>query len=331
MIKKFNDTKENDMFSLFRGLDLQELLFQVETYYLEYRDSLNLPDDVTFGVEIEYEGISKSIIDSYIDHNFSNWHSKEDGSLRHGGEITSPIMVDSSKYWKELKLVCDYLSLKRANMSCRAGGHIHIGSKVLGSDVDVWKIFLKLYMCYENVLFRFLYGDKVNGRKYLLKYASPVADLLYYKLDSINYAYSMSELASTFPKDVRYLALNLINVKYNDLYLTDKNTIEFRSPNATSEYIIVQNNINALTKLCVTARDKIIDSEFLDYKIKHEFYLYAGNEYLYNTVNLKNVLEFVDLIFDNNIDKFYFLRQYLKGFQETYSNSPSQKAKRFVR
>ncbi len=79
------------------------------------------------------------------------------------------------------------------------------------------------------------------------------------------------------------------------------------------------------------ARDKIIDEEFLDYKIKHDFRPYAGNEYLYSIVNLKNVLEFVDLIFDNNLDKTYFLRQYLKDFEETYKSSDLQKAKRFVR
>lgn len=73
------------------------------------------------------------------------------------------------------------------------------------------------------------------------------------------------------------------------------------------------------------------DEEFLDYKISHDFRCYQYNEYLYTTVNLKNALEFVDLIFDNNLDKVYFLRQYLKSFQEIYENIPSQKAKRFVR
>lgn len=331
MIKKFIDTKENDIFSLFRGLDLQELLFQIETYYLEYRNSLNLPEDVTFGVEIEYEGISKLLTDSYIKNNLPKWNSKPDGSLCSGGEITSPIMIDSPEYWKQLKLVCDYLSRKRAIMSNNAGGHIHIGARILDDDVDIWKIFIKLYICYENVLFRFLYGDKVNGRKDLLKYASPVADILYGELDSINHACSMIDLVDIFHIYNRYLALNLVNVQYNNLYESYKNTIEFRNPNATSEATIVQNNINAVAKLCVAARNKVVDEEFLNYKIKHEFHSYRGNEHLYSTINLKNVLEFVDLIFDNNLDKVYFLRQYLKSFQETYKNYSSLKAKKFVR
>lgn len=332
MIKKFIDDKENDILSLYRGLDLQELLFQVEAYYLEYRDSLNLKEDVTFGVEIEYEGIRRSIMASYIERKLSNWNSKTDGSLNSGGEITSPIMVDKLEYWKELKLICDYLSRNRANMSSRAGGHIHIGANILGDDIEVWKIFLKLYMCYEHVLFRFLYGDKVNGRRFLLKYASPFADCLYDSLSDINLSNSLKDIGRIVGRFNRYVALNLHNVRYgavvDDVY---KNTIEFRNPNATSEATIIQNNINALTKLCTTASNKMIDEEFLDYKISHDFYCYKGNEYLYTTVNLKNALEFVDLIFDNNLDKVYFLRQYLKSFQEMYENIPSQKAKRFVR
>lgn len=331
MIKNFIDMKANDLFSLFRGLDLQELLFQIETYYLEYRNSLNLPKDVTFGLEIEYEDINKKKIDSYIEHNFPDWYSKTDGSLKNGGEINSPIMIDSPKYWNELKSVCDYLSSKRANMSCNAGGHIHVGSNVLDNIVEAWKIFLKLYMCYEHVLIRFLYGDKVNGRRSISQYAPPVSGALFCELNAINSAESMYDLSDSLKKFTRYFALNLNNVDYINPYNTYKNTIEFRSPNATDKAAIIQNNANALTKLCIVARNKIIDEKFLDYKIKHDFCPFVGNFVLYTTIDLKNALEFVDLIFDNNLDKVYFLRQYLKGFVESYQNSEPQKAKIFVR
>lgn len=259
MIKQFIDSKENDIFSLFRGLDLQELLFQIENYYLVYRNSLNLPEYVGFGVEIEYEDVRKSIIDSYIEYNLCKWDSKDDGSLKNGGEITSPVMIDSLEYWNELKIVCDYLSKKRANMSCNAGGHIHIGYNVLGNDVEAWKIFLKLYMCYENVLSRFFYGDKINGRKNLLKYARPTADIIYDLLPTINNANHMIDFNDLFYYYTRYLALNLTNIRYDYPYETYKNTIEFRNPNATPEAIVIQNNINAVSKLCVVARNKVID------------------------------------------------------------------------
>ena len=83
--------------------------------------------------------------------------------------------------------------------------------------------------------------------------------------------------------------------------------------------------------MLVSSRDKVMDEEFLNYKLKHEFYPYSSNEHLYNEINLRNVLEFVDLVFDNNLDKIYFLRQYLKNFQENYGIKVAVKAKKFVK
>ena len=34
-----------------------------------------------------------------------------------------------------------------------------------------------------------------------------------------------------------------------------------------------------------------------------------------NKIYIDDALEFVDLIFDNNMDKIYFLRQYIKSFE----------------
>ncbi len=331
MSKIFMNPNDNDFFSQLRGLDLQELLVQTENYFLEYRDKLNLPNYVTFGVEIEYEGILKIVTDKYIRKKLTEWNSKNDGSLRSGGEITSPIMTDDNKYWQELKMVCKYLSKKNVDTLHNAGGHIHIGAHVLGSDVNAWKTFLKLYITYESVLFRFIYGDKISGRKGLFHYATPIADTLYEKLKRINEAYNIYCIRDVFPTD-RYVALNFNNFTYNTPEeRLKKNTLEFRSPNATTNAVIWQNNINAFAKMLLSAKLGVINEDFLDYKLEHEHLLYSCNTYLYNEVCLKNVLEFVDLVFDNNLDKIYFLRQYLKDFQDNYGIKEAVKAKRFVK
>ena len=353
----FIDKDKNDYFSYLRGIDLQELLLETENYLLEYRDGLGLPGDITFGTEIEYEGVFKYGVDCYVKKNLSNWHSDMDCSLSTVGEITSPIMKDNSKYWNELENICKYLSDAGADTSHRAGGHVHIGTQALGCDVEAWRQFLKLYAMYESVIFRFGYGDKVNGRERQLRYASPIADHLYKNLDNINTAKSLATMRDIliFMKDSKnypipkYTAINFYNVDYNypdEQY--EKNTIEFRSPNATTNAIIWQNNINAFTKMLLSARNKNIDEDFLDYKLAHDFvpfrenrYEYnefwqmnvpiPGNEYTYNVINLKSVLEFVDLVFDNNLDKVYFLRQYLKDFQDGYNLKAATKAKKFTR
>lgn len=332
MDKGFINSKKNDFFAPMRGLDLQELLVQTENYLLEYRDKLNLPDDVTIGVEIEYEGILKKFTDRFIENKLNGWYSKTDGSLSSGGEITSPVMTDKTGYWKELKMVCDYLTKRGADTLHNAGGHIHIGTCILGEDIEAWKHFLKLYTVYENILFRFIYGDKISGRKKLFQYAPPIADRLYNNLNEINNAKDLSDIEWAISPREKYAALNFCNTDFyypNNEY--GKNTIEFRSPNATTNAVIWQNNINTFSKMLVSSKNKVMDEEFLDYKLKHEFYPFSGNEYLYNDVNLKNVLEFVDLVFDNNLDKIYFLRQYLKNFQENYGIKTAVRAKRFVK
>lgn len=324
--------KRNDNFSFLRGVDLQNLLVETNRYFLEYRDTLNLPNDVTFGIEIEYEGILKVLTDNFVTKNLRGWNSKRDGSLSSGGEITSPVMTDYIGYWKDLRKVCKYLSKRKADTSHNAGGHIHIGASILGEDVEAWRCFLKLYTAYENVLFRFIYGDKINGRKEMFKYAPPSADLIYNGMSGINKAKSISDIKWNLQTNERYAALNFCNVYFKDPgYIYGKNTLEFRSPNATTNEVIWQNNINTFAKMLLSSRDKVMDEDFLDYKLSHEYLPYLGNEYLYNNVNLKNALEFVDLVFDNNVDKIYFLRQYLKNFQENYGIETVVKAKKFIK
>lgn len=241
-------------------------------------------------------------------------------------------MIDEIKYWQELKKVCVYLSKKRADTMHNAGGHIHIGANVLGDDIESWKTFLKLYAVYEKVIFRFVFGDKINGRKKLFEYAFPIAESLYKAMIDINNATSLSDIRLALSLRNRSVALNFSNVKFS--FPKDrcrKNTLEFRSPNATTNEVIWQNNINAFSKMLLAARDKVINVEFLDYKLKHIEFINLKNDYLYNCIDLKDALEFVDLVFDNNLDKIYFLRQYLKDFIESYGAESILSAKRFVK
>lgn len=332
MSNTFLNAERNDTFSFLRGIDLQDLLVETENCMLEYRDKLYLPIHVTFGVEIEYEKILKSKTDKFIKENLDNWRSKSDGSLKSGGEITSPIMADAMRYWQDLKKVCDYLSEKNADTLHNAGGHIHVGAHVLGEKLASWRQFLKLYSAYENVLLRFVYGDKISGRKNIFKYAPPLSDLLKKempRIDSVRYLFDIRQI---LPTDIKYAAINFSNVDFGTLSGRDyDNTLEFRSPNSTTSEIIWQNNINAFTKMLVASSFQVMDEEFLDYKLNHEFISYAKNPHLYNNVNLKNALEFVDLVFDNNLDKIYFLRQYLKDFQENYGIKTVVRARKFVK
>ncbi len=324
----FIDYDKNDTFSSLRGIDLRELLAETENYLLEYRDKLNLSSKLTFGIELEYERFSKTEVTEFINSSLKGWISKYDGSLYSGGEINSPIMKDKTKSWRDLKNICDYLSSAKADTAHHAGGHIHIGASILAQDADAWRKFLKLYTAYENVTFRFAFGDKISGRREIIKYATPVADELYAVIDDINQDSSLSTIHEKLP-NVRNRALNFTNVCFDKSEA--KNTLEFRCPNATTNEVVWQNNINTFANMLIVCGDKVVDEEFLDYKLNNEYLSYGSNRHLYNEINLKNALEFVDLVFDNNLDKVYFLRQYLRDFQENYGLKGAVKAKKFVK
>ena len=51
----------------------------------------------------------------------------------------------------------------------------------------------------------------------------------------------------------------------------------------------------------------------------------------YSEVNIEEALEFVDLVFDNDLDKVYFLRQYIKNYEENFKINKAVMAKTFVK
>lgn len=327
----FLSSQNNDMFSSFRGNDLLKLLVDIENYNLEYKTKLNIPSDITFGLELEYEDLEREKVTNFLDANFASWKSTTDGSLRYGGEIDSPKMTDSRLYWLELKKICEFLRENHANTSKSAGGHVHVGVPVLGDNIEAWKKFLKIYAAYENILFRYGYGDKINGRHNILSYANPIANLLYTNFSDAFKSKRISELLSFCAYDRRQ-ALNFTNVDYLDLLdSTSKNTLEFRFPNATDEEVIWQNNVNTLVNLLLSPNKECYNEDIVNKKLTENRISSSEDYILYNEICLKDALDFVDLIFDNNLDKTYFLRQYLKDFETVYGSSPSVKSKKFVR
>lgn len=307
--------KDNNLlFSKFNNIELKELFIELKNYYLTYRTNLNLPQNLNFGIELEYDYMLKRIYDDFISIYLPNWISKNKPSQLFGGEIISPIMIDNNDTWNNLKIVCDFFNKNHAITKINAGGHVHIGAKILDNNIEAWKIFLKLYMCYEHILFRFGYGDKINGSKNINIYSKKCAEKLYDNLKYINQSKNLEDLHYLLDdKDNKYNALNFNNIKFNEYFNSRIHTIEFRFPSISSNEIIWQNNINTFSKMILASLNNNIDEEFLNYKIEEIFNNY--NELKYNLITLEDALEFVDLIFDNNLDKMYFLRQYFKNFE----------------
>lgn len=294
----------SDKLSELNKKSLDEYFDYLNKQQLYYRDSLSLQEFVTFGIEIEYEKFKREKVDNYTIRTLKKWHSKDDSTLKMGGEVTSPILTDSLTTWKELRKICNYLRKNKVYTKGNAGGHIHVGSHIMNADLEAWRCFLKTYMIYENELVYFLNGEDKLARKSASEYAKLVSSTYYKRLDDINEARDLSELY--YP--IMLSKKNALSFYYTKLKSTHRdvyNTVEFRSPNSSVNELIWQNNINTVTKLMLAARNKKIDEDFLDYKLEKEPDKFALSP---------KALELADIIFDNDLDKMYFLKQYKKDF-----------------
>ena len=316
---------ENDQLSCLNASDLKPILLLNEQYYLELREGLRFDNNVTFGLEIEAENAKYDYLRTLIIEKFNNFVVKPDLTLKNGIEVNTPYLFDTYITWLRIKKVCDIMKKGSTIDNC-SGGHIHIGAQVLGDKTESWLNFIKMWSVYENVIFRFLYGEYLTPRSILLEYAKPLAipfrDIYQYFKDS--FMLTVPDIVAILNKDKH----DAINFKYAFDFenIRNKNTIEFRCPNGTLDAVIWQNNVNFLVKLLKYARSSRFD---YDTVCKREKDISELTFEQYGQIYLEQSLELADLVFDNNLDKMYFLRQYLKSFE--VGNRPLQKAKCFIK
>ena len=323
--------------------DRLNILFQLKKYYLELRNKLGIDENITFGLEMEFENAQRKTIERKLGRVFATgeWKVVDDRSLYNGGEINSPKLIDSEQSWIDLSTVCDIVD-KNAYVLGNTSAHVHIGMHILGNNPRYWGNFVKLWMAYENVIFRFLYGEYISPRNGILENARPISLDLINNLDRINdrvdkvtahYMFKLLDAGENFIER-RKRAINLTNVssiepyKYNSI--GDMRTIEFRSPNGTFNPIIWQNNVNLLVHLFMYAKSDKFDEEKIIRRMKQ--ILSEGipsNIYKYSRIYNEQAMELADMIFDNNLDKVYFLRQYLKN--GNVSNMALVKSESFTR
>ena len=334
LIFNFLKPSQNTKLCQLKKLDLQELIILIKKFYLSLRNTLNLDDSITFGLEIEFEHANTEMIDSIIDKKYSkgdDWCTVFDGSLDRGEEINSPILRDSIKTWIDLKKVCSIVR-RYAKICNHSSGHVHVGTQTLGDNSEAWINFILLWSVYENIIFRFSYGEYYSNRPCIIKYAKPISNVLWDSYENLNLIDKndlyIDDIIDNISVD-RYQAVNFHNVEYENISnFSEGNTIEFRCPNGSLNPIIWQNNVNLFIKMLLCAKNSNLDKDLI-LKRRRDTNVYYSLDW-YSEIFLDQALEFADLIFDNNLDKLYFLRQYLKDFNFS-SSGEYAKCKKFTR
>lgn len=298
-------------------------------YFIDYRDTLNIDKNIQFGLEIEYDKYPREIIDDFIYFRFPRWKSIPETSLIDGGEITSPILTDTKENWQELKEICEFLRIAGASESEDAGAHIHVCADILGDNPKYWLNLIRLIMAYENVLYRFSAGEYTRLRNNYVSISYPIAIDLLDDLDNIDE--NLRKYTSTLLKILKKSKFQSINFKnvlaYNLKERMKKNTIEFRFPNSTLQSIIWQNNVNTFIHFLLASK-KELDEEYIDYRIDRLYDSFDSD--FYDLIDEEGAIRFADEIFDNDLDKASFLREYYKDFSPIGPYTPYKLTKRFI-
>lgn len=321
-IFKYLKLFDNDKLSQLRGYDLLDLIILIGDYEMQLRNNLGVDKDITFGVEIECENASEEEIKnemclSFLDY---DWNVVHDGSLQNGLEVVSPVLKDYDDNWLNLNKVCNILKMN-AEIGEYSGGHVHIGAHILGDDRDKWLNFIKIWAIYENIIFRFTYGDFVTSRPIIKQYAKPLSKTLWKDyVKSLKVGYDLKDIIELVSHD-RYQAINFDNIDVDEInkYNLD-NTIEFRCPNGTLNSVIWQNNVNIFIKLLCYCKSSNFDNDIINKRMEIDKLKYSSLD-LYDEIYLDQALELCDLIFTKNVDKIYFLKQYLKSFKTKGKNN----------
>ena len=344
-VLSFLGKDSNVILSDISNSDRVMMMCLLKQYYLELRKRIGVSDNISFGVEIEFEEAMKDIIDEKLYRNFNGegWIMVPDDSLSNGAEINSPKLTDCEDTWIDLNYVCRIVD-ENAYVMDNTSGHIHIGTQILGNNPKYWGNFAKLWATYENVIFRFLYGEYIGPRADIDEYARPISmdfidDLERIedrsKFISAKHMFKLFDKGEEPKKIRRRKSVNFTNVsdlepyKYN-MNGIDMNTVEFRSPNGTFDPVIWQYNINFLIKLMLYCKsDKFDEDKIIRRMNKIISDDIQSNIYKYSRIYMEQAIELADMIFDNNLDKVYFLRQYVKSGE--VSTKPMIKSKKFTR
>ena len=170
-----------------------------------------LPDDYTFGLELEFTGglsceQTQVIIDKLINKGLirEGWTVHYDNSVvdenNLGAEIVSPVLKDDEQTKRELEIITMVIRESGGVMTEKDGGHIHFGVQCLGTNIDDIKEFFKLYTIFEPLLYKLSTGDLSYVRPGCKNYAKPIQKRLTNVIDGN--IKSLSELMTVLSANV---------------------------------------------------------------------------------------------------------------------------------
>lgn len=340
--------------------ELLDLFTKINNMPLTYRKKLNIPNNISFGNEIEINGMSLDLakivtelfndVAELYDEDRYVVHQEETAEA----EIVTPVLTNEVKHWNNFEEVYNILNDTGATIGQNTSSHVHVGSNLINTPEKL-SLLLKTLVIFEPIIFKFGYGYLDKPREFLTSRTERVifspmmtpkrVGLFTDELDHYNHGAQEVMKAKFFDfiaTDLRFRPVfNFRNFNFSKLhYGIDKREhdiddhFEVRCFNGTLKPEIAQNNINLITSIVAALINGKIDEAY----VNKEYHKYKKKRYNFDTfcailydedkiaqynrllngfskVKLEKALKLADMIFDTEIDKYYFLKQYLKLFE----------------
>lgn len=277
-------------------MTIENLQVQLRNNPLQYRNKLTIPEKVNFGLELELDQINHNEVLKLVRKEFgTQWIVKQDDSLtkNHNAEIVSPVLQNKKHTWQLLQKMGQLLERLNPDFN-KCSFQINFDGSLLPSLDDRVR-FLKLYAMYEDIIYRFSKGEDSEYRESLEMYASPII----LSLKGVQ-GYGKDAIVDYFSN----------NKRYGIIFKTQgKDLIEFRTPNMTSNPILMQNYITAFYYLLRFATSHKYNRKEIDEYIDsfYKIYLLEG----YELLKTEKALKLSNMIFSHKQDQLYFMHHYL--------------------
>lgn len=269
----------------------QELI-EVALYdNLPYRYNLEIPR--VFGLEIEM-GLFNEMDRKYIMEGLKEkgYTYEVDVGLKTDFpyEIQTPKLYGTKEVWNQLFLLSERMKKCQINFDYAA---FQINMDVHYKTINDFFKFCLFFMKFEHILFKF----STSNHEFLrpLTYANSLKK--YFKIWECR---KVEEFNINRFRNNKEYCIALKNSLKNNTFIPD--IIEYRIPNGCDDAWLWQNYINTFYHL----QEKIpfLDLEYFDYRS------YLTNK-PYVILYLEDACLLANLIFEKDIDKIYFLRQYI--------------------
>lgn len=308
LIQKFELGNNLILKTLYGDIDLDNIEFE--------NDLIGLPENITFGVELEVYGPKKTmeslkyntfyhtpkkiILDYYLEPDST---INCDNNIE-GIEFISPILRDNEKDIKGLEYICNNIKDMGLKTDFTCGGHIHFGVDYFEKDPKAFENLFNIWDETEELFYKMANPEGEKPRSKVQDFAKPSEN-------KIKNLYENGEIELKTEDDLKKIIYDMkkqsVNERNRGLNITnignnEKNTIEIRIPNCTIDSKELLNNIRLFGKLFEVSKKMADNKEY-----KKDIFENLKNKDVTEKRKLETLL---NLLFDKEQEKDIYRRRW---------------------